>query len=223
MNEGLFFTHCLVMVSFLFLAVRFGKEGVCAFFCLAWLMANLFVTKSIMLFGMQVTASDVYVVGAMLGLLVIQEFWGRDVAKKCVWINFLLLFFVAIQSLFQVHYAPSVNDTMQPHFEALLAPSFRLFAASIGTYLVAQYCEIALFSFMKRRVQLPFIVRALSCEIIVQMIGTVLFSISGLYGLVPSLLDIIIVSYSIKIIIVFIATPFVALTTKLFKHETVSL
>jgi len=219
MNEGFFFTHCFVMISFLYAALCFGKEGVTAFISLCWLMANFFVTKSVMLFGFEVTPTDVYSVGAMLGLTVIQEFWGRKAAQKCVWINFLLLFFVSVQALFQLHYTPSINDTMQPHFQAILQPSLRLFSASMITYLITQYFEISLFHLLKRSQKMSFFLRALITESVVQIVDTSLFSWLGLSGLVPSLFDIIILSYLMKMVIVLVSTPFIALTTKIYSYD----
>jgi uncharacterized integral membrane protein (TIGR00697 family) len=220
MNEYLFFTHCFVMLSFLYAALYFGKEGVIAYISLCWLMANLFVTKVVVLFGFEVTATDVYSIGATLGLIVIQEFWGRKAAQTCVWINFLLLFFVAAQSLLHLEYAPSPADSTQPHFLAILTPVPRLFGASLLTYLVTQHFEIRLFSLLKRS-SLPFFLRALFTEMVVQSIDTCLFSWIGLSGLVPSLTDIILVSYSIKLLIMLVATPFILFTSKIYTHDNV--
>lgn len=223
MNEALFFIHCLAVIAFLFGALSFGKEAVVAFISLCWLMANLFVTKSITLFGMQVTPTDVYTIGAMLGLMIIQEFWGREAAKKCVWINFILLFFVSLQALFQLHYIPGSNDTQQTHFQAILQPSTRLFFASIATYLITQYLEISLFQHLLRTKKGSFLKRALITESIVQIVDTALFSLLGLAGMVPSLLDIIVVSYLIKLLIIATSAPFLAFTTKMYPHDPIQI
>ena len=57
------------------------------------LIANLFVLKQIHLFGMEVTASDGYAIGSLLGLNVLQEFYGKKEAKQATCICFFFMTF----------------------------------------------------------------------------------------------------------------------------------
>lgn len=220
MNAYLFFIHCSVVLSFLITCLYLGKEAVMLFVGICCLFANFFVTKEIILFGCEVTASDMYTIGAMLGLSVIQEYWGKAAARRTIGLSFLLLLFGAVAAFLHLAYTPSPHDTMQPYFEKILSPAPRLIAASLVVFFIVQYLEMALFSFLQRFSKIPFFIRAASTTSCVQMVDTLLFSFLGLYGLVHSLFDICVVSYSIKLLIIALSSPFLALT-KYMKYEKI--
>jgi hypothetical protein len=50
----------------------------------------------------------------------------------------------------------------------------------------------------------------------------VLFSFLGLYGIVDSMVDIIVVSFGVKCLIVLASTPLIALSKKWGTHDSVS-
>src|SRR5581483_11985909 len=126
MNEFYFFLHIVCVLLFLFGALCFGKKTLATFVAVSWLFANFFVSKQILLFGFEVTASDVYVMGGMFGSCLLQEIWGRDVAKKTMILSFYLLTFAALGAFFHVLYTPSSHDVMHYHYAALFEPAFRL-------------------------------------------------------------------------------------------------
>ena len=88
-NEFLFFFHLFVGMGFLLGAVRLGQGALQTVVVLQIALANLFVVKQMSLFGFSVMCSDVYAVGAMLGLNLLQEYWGKEAAGRCVKISFL--------------------------------------------------------------------------------------------------------------------------------------
>jgi uncharacterized integral membrane protein (TIGR00697 family) len=54
-------------------------------------IANLFVLKQTVLFGLHVTCSDVYVIGSMLSLNLLQEHYGQREGQRAIWITFLAM------------------------------------------------------------------------------------------------------------------------------------
>ena len=218
MNSYLFFTHTLVLLSFLLFALYLGKEALMLFVSTCTLFANFFVTKEILLFGFEVTASDVYTIGAMLAFNSIQEYFGKSVAQKALWISFFVLLFGAASSFLHLAYEPSPHDRMHPSYAAILSPAPRLALASLATFFITQYLDIHLFSFFKQKLALPFFMRAgISCAC-VMVADTTLFSFLGLYGLVHSLFDIVIISLAIKLFITAITSPFLAFS-QLILHK----
>lgn len=208
MNEILFFLHILVIFLFTLGALRLGKEALSTWVCLQALFANFFVLKQIGLWGCQVTASDVFAIGGILGLNLIQEFYGKESAKKTTLACLYCLLSFALLSIIHLLYTPSIEDRADIAYKALLQPAPRLFIASISVFFFVQQLDRKVFGALKHRFakssfSLPnFLSMSFS-----QCIDTILFSFLGLYGLVASLYDIILVSFLTKMIIIAILSP----------------
>src|SRR5439155_22211216 len=95
-------------------------EALVAFVCICCILANLFVLKQTTLFGFNATCSDTFTIGATLGLNLLQEYFGRYMSRIAIGINFFFLIFYTIMSQIQLAYAPSLFDSMQPHYMPLL-------------------------------------------------------------------------------------------------------
>ena len=77
----------------------------------------------------------------------------------------------------------------------------------MSVFFVVQQIDIRLFSFLKNKLpNLSFAGRAAIALVISQFLDTFLFSFAGLYGVVASIIDIIIMSFFIKIIVIFFFT-----------------
>lgn len=221
MNELIFVGHVIFILLTLLVALRLGMGALISIVSLFTILANLFVQKQIMLFGLSVTASDAFIVGGILGLNLIHEYFGFQEAKKAIWISF----FCSIVYLFlsQIHllYTPSAIDYSQVHFEALLFQMPRIIIASLFTYLIVQLSDTLFYRFMKNIFSGRYLtLRSLLSLLISQFFDTVLFSVLGLWGLVASIKSIIIVSYAIKLIVIAFSVPFIALSAKFFKPKS---
>lgn len=215
MNEILFFAHVLVVLGFLLAAYRMGERALVALVVLLGVLANVFVVKQMGLFGWTVTCSDVFAVGGILGLNLLQESWGKESASRAIGISLLCqLFFVAMT---QVHllYVPSVSDGTQSAFVTILSSSPRIVLASISVYYVVQKLDVQIFGFLKRVFVEKFLpVRLILSLLLSQLIDTVLFSFLGLYGLVESIFDVIFMSYLVKCVIIASSGAFVGAARK---------
>ncbi len=210
MNEALFFIQIFFTLLFVYGALKLGPSALVAWVTVQALIANLFVLKQIHLFGMEVTASDGYAIGSLLGLNVLQEFYGKKEAKQATWICFFFMTFFALASQLHLYYIPSSFDTAQTAFITVLSPSLRLIFASMSVFFIVQLFDIRFFAFLKQKLPtVSFSIRAALALIVSQFLDTLLFSFAGLYGIVASVLDIIIVSYVIKLIVIFCFTSLV--------------
>lgn len=171
------------------------------------LIANLFVLKQITLFGLDVTASDAFAIGSLLGLNFLQEYFGQEEANKATKICFFFMFFFALVSQLHLIYAPSSHDTTHSAFLTLLTLSPRLLIASMSVFFIVQQIDIRFFAFLKKRLPtLGFASRSAIALVFSQFLDTFLFSFAGLYGVVVSVIDIIAMSFLIKIIVIFCFT-----------------
>lgn len=214
MNELIFFIHCSVLLGLLFTALRFGKEPLICYLASCWLLANFFVTKQILFLGFEVTASDAYAVGGMVGASVLQQFYGRSAALQAIWISLGTLLFATIGSLLHLEYIPSPNDTMHTQFVMVLGSTPRLVAASFITFFISSRFEILLFSLLKN---ITFPLRSGITSTLAVLVDTLLFSVLGLSGLVSSLVDICVVSFCVKFCIVLFMTSFLRFATLFYR------
>lgn len=218
MNESLFFLHMLAALLFLALAVRMGKTALGIYVALSGVLANLFVVKQIELFGLHATASDVFAVGGILGLNLLQELFGIQAARRAVWASLSALVFFACMSQIHLLYSPSSFDATQGAFAAILGAAPRIVAASIGVYALVQRVDILFFSLLKRGIS-HFGARVFLSLLLSQALDTALFSFFGLYGLVVGLFEIMLVSYGVKCAVIACSSPLAALL-KRFSRES---
>jgi uncharacterized integral membrane protein (TIGR00697 family) len=203
MNEILFFTQTIIIIGFAIGALKLGKSALTTWVAVQALIANLFVLKQINLFGFHVTASDAYVIGSLLGLNFLQEYFSQDDAKKATWICFFFMLFFAIVSQVHLLYQPSIHDTTQTSFVAILSQSPRLIFASMFVFFVVQQIDIRFFAFLKNMFpQLNFTTRTSISLVVSQFLDTILFSFIGMYGLLASITDVILISFAIKLMVI---------------------
>jgi uncharacterized integral membrane protein (TIGR00697 family) len=194
-----------------YVMTRMGLAALVSFLCVQAIIANLFVIKQITLFGLNATASDVYIVGSVLCLNMIQEYHGKDNARKAIWISFALLVFYTIVSQIQIGYIPSPSDFSQEWYKSLLSFMPRITTASIIVYLAVQYFDTFFYGLLKRTWPKGHLVaRNMISITISQALDTVLFSILGLYGIIDNLPQIMIVSFTIKMATMILLMPAIA-------------
>lgn len=212
MNELIFFTQILVIVIFALGALKLGKNALTAWVATQALIANLFVLKQMTLFGYNVTTSDAFAIGSLLGLNFLQEHYSKEDAKKATWICFFFMLFFAIASQLHLLYQPSSFDTTQAAYAQLLSPAPRLLFASMGVFFLVQQIDIRFFAFLKHNFPgLGFPISASIALIVSQFLDTFLFSFAGLYGMVISVLDVIVISFAVKLMVIFCITPLLRL------------
>ena len=212
MNEIIFFIQVISIVVFALGALRLGKGALISWVAIQALIANLFVLKQINLFGFDVTASDAFVIGSLLGLNFLQEYHGEKEAKQATWVCFFFMLFFALVSQLHLFYEPNNFDATHSSFEQILSPAPRLLIASMSVFFLVQQIDIRFFAFLKKSLpNLSFALRTTIALIVSQFLDSFLFSFVGLYGLVASVIDIAIVSLAIKLIVIFCVTPLLKL------------
>ncbi|CAN5120595.1 queuosine precursor transporter [soil metagenome] len=210
MNEIIFCIHLLCIGVATLALLRFGLPGLVSFLCMQAIIANLFVLKQINLLGLNATSADVYIVGSVLTLNLIQEFYGKLEARKAIWISFALLVFYTIVSQIQIAYTPSHSDFAHDAYQLLLSFMPRITIASMVVYLIVQYFDTFFYGLLRRFTGGGHLTARNMISIFVsQLLDTVLFSILGLYGIVENIAQIMIVSFTIKMVAMLALTPLV--------------
>jgi queuosine precursor transporter len=217
LNELIFILHIISVTILGLIALRLGKSALISIIALQCIVANIFVTKQIILFGFNVTGTDVFIIGAELSLNLLQEFYGTQAAKKAIKISFLMMLSFLIYSVFQLWYTPSNADTMHPSFYSILKFTPRIIFASILAYFLAQSSSVLIFGFLKKISLGKFLAlrSALTCSLS-QFIDTVVFTMAALYGITYSVAQVITLSFTIKLFAIALATPFIVFAKTIF-------
>ncbi|NGX34249.1 MAG: hypothetical protein K1060chlam1_00600 [Candidatus Anoxychlamydiales bacterium] len=209
MNEILFLAHILLVILFLLVALRLGKNYLLVFAAIQALIANLFVIKQIDLFTKTVTTTDVFIIGAIFSQNLLQEYFGKEVAIKTIKISFFSMLFFLVMSKIHLLYTPSLLDTTHSSFENILSSTPRIVISSISAFFITQRLDIYFFSFLKKIFNQKFLpLRMGISSIVVQFIDTVLFSFLALWGIVDHIFDIILFSFIIKSLVIIFSVSF---------------
>jgi len=215
MNELLFFAHAVIISLFTVISLKISKETLVTTIAIYCILANLFVLKQITLFGLHPTASDAFSVGAILGLNLLQEYFGKHAAKKAIWTCFFALTLYTIVSQIHLLYLPSIHDITSAHYDPILTFMPRIALASISVTLLVQHIDRILYAFLKTKFQnKQFLLRNLISLFLVQIIDTVLFSFAGLYGIISNIGDVILVSFLVKVATILISVPLISIFRK---------
>jgi uncharacterized integral membrane protein (TIGR00697 family) len=214
-NELIFLLQAVLVAGVSLFTLWLGKEALIAFICVQCILANLFVVKQTMLCGLAATCSDAFSIGAVLGLNLLQEYYGKTITKKTIVLSFLLLLFYVLFSYLHMAYLPHAADTTHGAFALILSSMPRIVAASFLVYLLVQYLDAQLYALLKKRFDGRYhVVRTAISLGVSQLLDTVLFSFVGLYGIIEHIGEVIVVSYSIKLAAICIALPFVWFSRK---------
>lgn len=215
-NEVIFLTHTLVCLLSTFAALRLGKEALVVWVALQGVLANQFVLKQMDCFSLTITCSDVYVIGSILALNFIQEFFGKELAKKTTFISFFAMCFFSLFSFIHVSYAPSVHDTAHANYAAIFTVMPKMAIISILVFFVSQRFDIFFFGLLKKFIPLSF--RSAISITVSQCLDTALFTFLALRDLVEDPFAVFCVSFIIKIIVILLMT--VCLPRTLLKPST---
>lgn len=205
-NELFFFLQIGVNVALLFFCLWRGRVYLNIYHVFQILLANLLVYKQVNIFSMEITASDVFAIGTLLSLNMIREFYGKKAANEAIYSSFVFLVLYVVFVQIHLFFIPSQFDVTHDAYSLLMKPSLRIVSASLFTFLVVQKIDLYLFNIFKRIIPQYFSVRVFGCILLTNFIDTVMFSFLGLYGILHNLLDVMVVSYIIKLIISLIST-----------------
>lgn len=219
-NELIFVIHSILIGLFAILALKINKEALIVLLCIQALLSNLFVTKQIMILGLCATCADVFSVGSSICLNLLQEYFGQSIAKKAIWLSFFSLFFYLVMTQIHLLYMPTEFDLTHIHFSSIFEFAPRLIIVSLISYVISQQLDTILYGYFRTKFAGKyFILRNYGSLLISQLFDTAFFTIFGLYKIMPNLFQVFIISYLIKVLIIFLSIPIVAICKKLIKFQ----
>ncbi|MCU5745512.1 queuosine precursor transporter [Staphylococcus sp. SQ8-PEA] len=203
------------LVTFILLVIMyrcFGKYGLIAWIAIGTIIANIQVIKTIDIFSISATLGNVMFASIYLATDILNDIYGRKVAKRAVWLGFSSTLVMVIVMQMSLTFAPAPEDHAQHALETIFNVVPRVALGSIIAYIIGQHLDVFLFSLIKRffHSDKTFILRAYGSTILSNIVDTALFVAIAFIGTLPlsAVFEIFITTYLLKIISTIFNVPF---------------
>lgn len=212
MNEVLLGIEIVVMFSALLAFKKFfGKEGLFLWIGLAAVLANVQVAKTTELFGVAATGGNVLFASVFLATDLLRESYGKEAAKKGVFIGVASVVFFLLSTQLAMLYKPHTIDTAHQAMVNLFALSPRVCAASLLMFAVANYLDVVIYdrlhkTFDGKALWLRNNIATVSCNCL-ENFGFVFIAFGGVYP-TTEVLTIAGSTCIIEVVIALCDTPF---------------
>lgn len=204
-----FFVTFIVMV----LMYRcFGKQGLIAWVAIGTIIANIQVIKTVDIFGISATLGNVMFASIYLATDILNDIYGRKVAKRAVWLGFSSTLVMIIVMQMSLHFIPAPEDISQKALSTIFDLVPRIALGSITAYIIGQHVDVFIFSMIKKVFQSDktFIIRAYGSTVLSSIIDTALFVTIAFIGTLPAsvVFEIFITTYVLKLVSTIFNVPF---------------
>lgn len=223
MNE--LFWAIMLLVNFLFIMAAYrlwGRIGLYIWIPISVMIANIQVTKTVDLFGLEATLGNIIYATSFLATDILSENYSRHDARRAVAIGFFSMITMTVLMNLALLFIPADSDFVQDSMVTIFALMPRIAAASLLAYGVSQMHDIYAYSWIKSH--LPhkrFLwVRNNGSTLISQLLDSLIFTFAAFYGVFPVsvLIEILITTYVLKVVVSLFDTPFIYLARHW--HET---
>lgn len=218
MNELLMIIGIIVVFSLLLITKRiFGKEGLIAWIGVATILAEIGVTKSVNILGLSATLGNIMFASNFLATDMLVECYTEKDAKRGLKIGiwFLLIFLLITQGM--IWFVPNNLDFANDSLKTIFGIVPRISFASITMLIIANYVDIRLYSYLKKKMNDKHLwLRNNLCTILCNGLENFFFTGIAFLG-IYSINDIIVISLATTLIETIIAlcdTPFLYISRK---------
>ncbi len=217
-NNLLWLVFALVTLSLSIVVVRlFGRMGLYMLVVAAVIVANIQVTKTVVLFGLTATLGNVLYGTVFLSTDVLSELYGRKEARRCVWLGFVAMSLSVVWMQFAMWFVPGPQDFAHDSLATVFGIMPRVAAGSLVAYLVSQHHDIAAFHFWRKKTAGRHLwLRNCASTMVSQAIDSSLFCFIALWGIFEptTWLQILATTYLLKWLMAFLDTPFMYLAIR---------
>ncbi|MCS5350101.1 queuosine precursor transporter [Staphylococcus aureus] len=212
-NEVLGLVTFIVTFILMVLMYRFfGKQGLIAWVAIGTIIANIQVIKTVEIFGISATLGNVMFASIYLATDILNDIYGRRVAKRAVWLGFSSTLIMIIVMQLSLHFIPAPEDMAQEALHAIFDVVPRIALGSIVAYIIGQHIDVFIFSLIKKifSSDRTFFIRAYGSTILSSIIDTALFVAIAFAGSLPGtvVFEIFITTYVLKLVSTIFNVPF---------------
>jgi len=207
------------------LCLKVGEQAVNAWLTVIALSLNLMILKQVNICGLDVTTCKALGVCYILGLNLMQEYYGKNAARVHVLIAALCTFgFVVLQQLHMM-FEPNAYDTVQHHYAAIFSCMPTITAVSFITFIFIQLLDIRFFGWLQKVIGAKRLTTRVMISLAMsQTVDTLVF-----YGLMSVFEDlwgnvwhVIGFTLLIKFVIIFLVAPYTAVAHYFVKKTPAS-
>ena len=144
------FTFVVTFLLLVFMYRMFGKQGLIAWIAIGTIIANIQVLKTVDLFSISATLGNVMFASIYLATDILNDIYGRKVAKRAVWIGFSSTLVMIIVMQMSLHFIPSTIDTSQHALATIFNVVPRIALGSVIAYIIGQHLDVFIFSMIKK-------------------------------------------------------------------------
>ena len=151
-NELLFIIQTIIGLAFTLVAFSMGRNWLYGYIAVCIVLANIFVTKQITLFGIPATGGNVLYGSISLATDLLSEHFGKREARQAILLGFGAALFYLIMSQFILKFSPSPDDWGAADGMATIfdfAPAIVL--ATLMAYLISQFHDIWAFHWIREK------------------------------------------------------------------------
>lgn len=214
-NELLLFFEILITFSVLIIITKvFKKEGLLSWIAIASILANIITAKNVDAFGMTYTLGTVMFASTFLATDILTELYGKEWAKKGVFIGMLGTLCLILFTQISLLYVPSSIDYADPSMRVLFSLNFRISLSSLIMYFISNMLDVYLYDFLKLKCNDKYMwLRNNVSTILCNTLENFFFMFGAFLGIfdVKSILIMAISTSIIEIIVGLCDTPFLYL------------
>jgi uncharacterized integral membrane protein (TIGR00697 family) len=219
----LFLLQTLIILVLTLIAFRMGKAYLIGWVAASIVLANIFVTKQLKLFGLDATGGNIMYASIFLATDLLSEHYTKEDAKIAVKIGFLSSVLYLVSSQFVLRFLPSEYDTVQGGMQEIFAFAPRILIGSMVAYLVSQFHDIWAYNAIHSKTGQKLLwLRNNGSTWVSQLLDSVIFSLIAFLGVFPFnvVLGIILSTYLLKVIVAALDTPFMYLSYRVKGSST---
>ncbi len=225
-NELLWLAMLLANFLLIILAYKlFGKWGLIMWIPVSVIVANIQVVQTVKLFGLAATLGNIVYATSFLVTDILSENYGKQEAKKAVWIGFFSLISMTLLMNLALYFKPLEGDEFAIITHEATSTIFKLMpriaVASLIAYLLSQRHDVWAFHLWKKRFhkENQLWLRNNLSTMVSQLIDSSVFVFIAFYGVFETavLFEIFITTYFLKWIVAAADTPFVYWGRRIYK------
>jgi len=214
-NELIWLLMAIIdFLSLILVYKLFGKEGLYAAIAVSIIICNIQVLKIVEIFGLTATLGNILYGSIFLATDILNEFYGKESARKGVWIGFYALIFTAVIMQIALLFKPATGDFIDPSLQQIFNYLPRVAIASVIAYTISQNHDVWLYNILHAKFKGQHLwIRNNLSTMVSQLIDTMIFCTIAFWGVFSTyiLIEIIVTTYLFKLAVAVIDTPFIYL------------
>jgi len=218
-NELIWLLMAIIDFLSLILAYKlFGKEGLYAAIAISIIICNIQVLKIVEIFGLTATLGNILYGSIFLATDILNEFYGRESARKGVWIGFYSLIFTTVIMQIALLFKPAPGDFIDPSLHQIFSYLPRIAIASVIAYIISQHHDVWLYNILHAKFKGKHLwIRNNLSTMVSQLIDTLIFCTVAFWGVFTThiLIEIIVTTYLFKWAVAVVDTPFIYLARRI--------